>query len=832
MTDKTTATRPPLRAVVVELPAQRTLRPEHLEQLRASGLTDETIELAQLYTEAARQRLADMMDRKGWSHGAAIVFPFYLPGADTPHAYRIRPTTPRIEKRGKKERLVKYDQASSAGQLVYFPPRARLDNGYTDLTRPVVWTEGEKKCLALDQLGYVVVGLCGVWNWGDKKYRKETGGERLYPLIAQHVPIAGREHVIVFDADSRDNDNVMLAAQRLAWHLVAGGATRVTFTCPPDVTTAKGIDDYYAAHGEPAVRSLIGSAQHIEPANPRQPLQHVRQLAALRDSPLPEWLRIPATYEVTKDGALWTDDKRVTGQPIFITRQLYHLVDGDERVELMYPAGEDDWRMLRATRKAVCDTRTMVAELAPLGVPVTSVNASRVVEWLDALAEANRGRTPRVACVDSTGWHRVDGADVFMLDAPIGAAADRMTLDARGDTAGIFRALTPRGSHTAQLDALGRAWNADPVAAIVIAASFAAPLLQPLGVSNFGVHMPGESSRGKTSMLRIAASVYGDPLDQQWCATWNATASGVEARAARLNHLPQCYDEVGAGSDAKSTERQVYALINGSGKVRSGRDLGARSVRAWRTIVISAGERELTDESASTGAQVRCIQLPVGGFGKLTGDEVDALRSACIDNAGNAGRAWLEQLVETDAEGWQTFRELHAHMARELSASTADTLQRRVAGYFATLAVCEVILATELGIGDDSGATMRRAFLGNGSGHERERLDGVADRARELIEALVYSEPDAFPIQRPDGSESSSHGTRRLGFRKGDDVYFVKTLFDEFMRKHGIEPRVVVREWLDRGETVVDGDGHLSKKVKDYPRCVILLAPTKVGQRC
>jgi hypothetical protein len=833
MTDeKTTATRPPLRAVVVSLPTKRTIRAEHAEHLRASGLTDETVELAQLYSESSAQRLADIVGRSSWPTlcGAAIVFPFYRPGASEPHAFRVRPSVARIEKRGKgkKDRTVKYDQAAHHGQLVYFTPRARRDALYADISRPLVWTEGEKKALALDQLGYAVIGLTGVWNWGDKKYKDDTGGERLHPDIAQHVAVAGRESVIVFDADSRDNDQVMLAARRLTGVLLAAGATAVRFTAPPDAA-AKGIDDYYAAHGDAATRALLAAAQPIEPADPKQPLQHARQLAALRDSPLPDWLRVPAAYEVARDGSLWTADERVTGSPLFVTRELFHLVDGDERVELTYAVG-DDWRTLRASRKAVCDSRAMVADLAPFGAPVSSDTAAKLVRWLDAQREANAGDVPRIACVDATGWHHVDGADVFMLDAPIGAAAERLALDARGDGVRALAALRPRGSLDVHCAALRRAWETDPVAAVVIAASFAAPLLRPLGADNFGVHMPGESSRGKSSMLKIAASVYGDPRDPGWLANWNATGAGIEGRAVRLNHLPQCYDEVGSGAaDPKQTERLVYSLINGGGRTRMTREMQLRATQSWQTIVISTGERELTDDMASTGAQVRCVQLPVRRFGELTGEEVDALREECVAHSGSAGRAWVERLVDFPASDWATFRELHALVTRELRAVATDgTLQGRVAAYFATLVVCEVMLAAELQIGDSDGQTMRDAFVGNGAG--RERLAGVADRARELVEAAVFREPDSFPPYAAAESMATRNGRPRLGFRRDDDIYMLKSSFEDLMRAHGLEPRTVIREWLDRGETEVDNDGRLAKKVYGFPRCVVLKPPTKAGQ--
>jgi hypothetical protein len=842
----TDSTKRPQRPVVVPLPAKRTLRPEHLANLRESGLTDETIALAELYSEANRKTLADLVQRSGWpTHcGSAIVFPFYLPGATEPHAYRVRPSNPRIGRKGKP---IKYDQAEAYGSLVYFPPRARSSGAYADITRPAYWTEGEKKTLKLDELGYVVVGLTGVNQWHDVAYKETTGGERLHPQIAQYVTIPGREHVIVFDADAGENDKVMRAAQHLAGVLLAAGATSVRFVTPPDAATAKGIDDYAAAHGDAATRALLETAGPIEPADPKQPLPLVRKLKAYRDAPLPEWLRMPPGYDLRRDGSLWYDDERVTGTPLFVTRELYHATDRDERVELAFGV-DDQWRTLRVSRKAICDARTLVAEVAPFGGRVTSNNAGKLVDWFDALVEANVSQLPRTACVESTGWHRVadaandNGGTIFMLAEPhgpggAGNSGSNIVLDARGDVVTAFAALKPRGDRLDALEqhtaALKRAWHADPIAATVVCAAFAAPLLEPLGAANFGVHLPGESSRGKSSMLKIAASVYGDPENKQWLTSWDATGASIELRAARFNHLPQCYDEVGArGDDARAAEKMVYALINGVGRTRATRDLTVRATRSWHTILLSTGERELADEASSTGAQVRCVQLPVRGFGELTGEQVDELRDACRAFAGHAGRAWVGQLVTVD--DWAPYRELLALATRDLRAQARDPLQGRVAAYYAVLVVCEVMLAAELGIGDDNGATMRAAFHRFATG--RESPVGVAERARELVEHWAYSDPDAFPAleQRSGGGDdlviaNTRSGKARHGFMRDRVLYVFKTSFDSYLKSHGLEPRVVIREWLARGETEVDSDGRLAKRVRigaNSPRCVVLKPPT------
>jgi hypothetical protein len=804
------------RPRVVPLPVKREVSEKHLANLRASGLTDETITLAELYTESHHTLLADLVQRRAWARqwGAALVIPFYLPGGSQPIGYRVRPSNPRVENRGKKQRAVKYDQAEAHGVLVYFTPRARAAGWYGDTGQPVYFCEGEKKALVFDQLGLCCVGLTGVWNWGDTKHKDATGEERLHPAIREHVTVAGRRCVVCFDSDARQNDNVMLAAARLAGMLLRSGAARVLFVCPP-TAEQKGIDDFYAAFGEAVTRQLLESAVDIEPVDPKEPLQKLSKIKSLKEAPIGEDLRLPSDYDVHRDGTLWKlgDDKhgdaKVARGPMLIQRYLDDYYTHEGRLDLCFER-DGRWVSVCVGRKAIADSRTMVAELSIYGAPVTSNNAARLVDWVEDLERVNAGRIDRVACVSRAGWHTIDGERVFVLDTPLSqieSMTERLALDTRGDRRKMFGALKPRGDHDKHVAVLRRAWEADAVAAAMICGALAAPLLEPLGAPNFAIHTPGESSKGKTSMLKIAASVYGDPQSEHWVASWNTTAVGAELRAAVLTDLPQCYDEVGS-TDQQLLERMVYMLINGGGKSRGQRDLQLRETPSWRTVVLSTGERALADDSAATGAQVRVIQLPVNRFGKLHAPEIDELREGCIANAGSLGRAWIEALLGVD--DWAPYREAVRAFTKKLRGyASGDPLLGRVAAYFAVLCVAEGMSAL-LGLGHEEGSTMHQLFLDQG---KRERVRGVAERGIDLVRDWVLSESDTFPeieigvsgLPEP----RSRNGSRALnGFRKDGVLLLIPKQFREFCDKHRLSMREVVREWAERGWLQHDNGRH------------------------
>lgn len=798
---------PRARPTVVELPKKRELSERHLEHLKTSGLTADIAAEAELYTEINNHTIAAMLNRKSFSRlcGNGLVFPFFLPGGAEPIGYRVRPTNPRIVKRNGKERRVKYEQADGSDVLVYFGPRARAGGWYADASRALYWTEGEKKQLVFEMLGLTAVGLTGVFSFADKQHKEESGGEvRLHPHVREHVPVAGRDHVICFDSDAHDNDQVMLAARQLCGQLLAAGARSVKFVTPPPGTAHKGIDDYFAAFGDEPTRALLDASGEIEPVDPKAPLQLACKVRALREAPISDQLRLPEGYEIQRDGTLWKlgdekhGDVKIARSPILIKRYLDDFYSHEARVDICYER-DGIWLALCVGRKALIDSRTMVAEVGSFGAPVTSNSAARLVDWLEDLERVNVGRIERVACVSRSGWHTVDEQRVFVLDRPIFEDDERelpLALDTRGDRKKMFGALAPRGDATKHLEALRRAFAADPICAAVMCGVLAATLLEPLGAPNFAIHLPGDSSRGKTSMLKIGASIFGDPNNASWVASWNTTPVGAELRATTLSDLPQCYDEVGSG-DMAAVERLVYMLVNGDGRTRGRQDVSLRETPSWRTVVVSTGERELADEGTATGAQIRVIQLPVVQFGTLMAAEIDALREACATNAGSFGRQWIEMLLGID--DWSQVRDLYRVATKTLRAHTTDTLQGRVAAYFALLCVAEM-LASRIGLGDANGGTMVKLFADVGS---RESVRPLADRAYELVQGWVMSEPQAFPELEVGGSGNDearqNAGKTRHGFRKEGLLIFIPNSLRSFCDEHRLSVREVVREWKLRG---------------------------------
>jgi putative DNA primase/helicase len=160
-----------------------------LADLRASGLDDATIRAAGIYTERDPTALALILnyDRApSFCTGGGMVFPFFDSEGNRNGYATVKPHQPRI----RDGKPVKYEAPLNEPPHAYISPasRARLNDG----VREVVIVEGIKKALAVEQLGYAVIGLSGVWNW------KVKDEERLQDDL-EGSEWAGRTAYVCFD---------------------------------------------------------------------------------------------------------------------------------------------------------------------------------------------------------------------------------------------------------------------------------------------------------------------------------------------------------------------------------------------------------------------------------------------------------------------------------------------------------------------------------------------------------------------------------------------------------------------------------------------------------
>jgi uncharacterized protein (DUF927 family) len=257
---------------------------------------------------------------------------------------------------------------------------------------------------------------------------------------------------------------------------------------------------------------------------------------------------------------------------------------------------------------------------------------------------------------------------VFVLpEKIIGAAADERVVYQPDGHLPTRSSMHARGTlEDWQRHVAGKA-SGNPVLLFGLAAAFAGPLLRPAGLEGGGFHLHGLTSRGKTTCLQVAGSVWGcgaDPAEapeRAFVRRWNMTANAAEGLAEAHCDCLLVLDEVGE-AQAREFGRLVYQLAGGQGKSRMDRSAALREQYNWRTLLLSSGEVPARDaleaegRRARGGQMVRLLDIPAtvsdedGAIhepGAMTPAEfVTAVKRACAAYYGTAGPAFIEALCE------------------------------------------------------------------------------------------------------------------------------------------------------------------------------------------
>ncbi|NBV62339.1 MAG: DUF927 domain-containing protein [Rhodobacteraceae bacterium] len=149
-----------------------------------------------------------------------------------------------------------------------------------------------------------------------------------------------------------------------------------------------------------------------------------------------------------------------------------------------------------------------------------------------------------------------------------------------------------------------------PVAALMLCASAGSVALEATGAHPFVVDLHGTTSKGKSTALKFAASLWGNPDDQAGLPmSWASTVASIERRAAFLKHMPTFVDDT-KKCPVKEREKLAAVIYGwGVGKARATIG-GVQAVATWRSALLSTGEAPLS-EIAGEHAGLRMRVLPV-----------------------------------------------------------------------------------------------------------------------------------------------------------------------------------------------------------------------------
>lgn len=446
--------------------------------------------------------------------------------------------------------------------------------------------------------------------------------------------------------------------------------------------------------------------------------------------------------------------------PVMPVERLVNIDTGEEKLKLAFRKG-GNWRRIIVS-KTVLANANKVTELAGAGIAVTSQNARSFVEYISNLENLNYDLIPERKSIGRFGYVPDEGFSPFV---------DGLIFDGDANFSAMFQTVRAYGSETKWLETAAEVRSMSVTAKIILAASFASVLLEPLNCLPFFVHLWGvDSGTGKTVALMVAASVWGDPAVGAYVKTFDGTVVGMEKTAAFLNNLPLCLDELQLSKDSKGRSNfDVYKLAQGVGRTRSNRGGGVDMTPTWRNCILTTGESPLTGTASGAGAVNRVIDIECKSSKAVIQDGM-RISNAVKRNYGFAGRKFVAELYKPGVI--DLISERYRALFRDLSDQ--DTTEKQA------MAAAAVILADELACEWIFGGSQRpltvaqiseflasKAAVSAGDRGYKYLCDWVAQNSNKLCQRSENANVDV------------------LGVLEDGYAYIIRSVFDRTMQDAG-----------------------------------------------
>ena len=355
-------------------------------------------------------------------------------------------------------------------------------------------------------------------------------------------------------------------------------------------------------------------------------------------------LTIPYGFKITSAGLFAVKKDRdilISSTPPLITRKLRDAQEINYSYELTYRDGKGKWITCPTfyTGRFLIDNWQILA-LADKGLSIEPKDVALLTTYFNDLlhCDGNFSKIPTSLTYRQTGW--VNDFSVFVYPTD-------------NDSRKVIRPGIPyddlfvrRGNKDIWLKALNTAQEqGGAIVRVVIGTALAAPLCRPLNLPNSQVHTDGQRGLGKTPLLKLAMSIFGNPRGGRLLRTFAATNKHFLEYAMAFNDLPLAVDEretLDARDADKRIEKMIYDFYEGVGNQAQRRDGTSRPVELFGGSRISNGEHPLLKDYDKAGAFKRVLPLHVDNLFNL--DFSRELHTLAENNFGLFGEQWIDYI--------------------------------------------------------------------------------------------------------------------------------------------------------------------------------------------
>ncbi|MDR1196516.1 MAG: DUF927 domain-containing protein [Endomicrobium sp.] len=357
-------------------------------------------------------------------------------------------------------------------------------------------------------------------------------------------------------------------------------------------------------------------------------------------------------------------------------------------------------RFINIPCKILIEARETQKMLVDAGFPMRCCNKS-VIEYLKDIEPKERATQIRRA-----GW--ISDTEYICPSFQIMNSDNKESFFLAGDTNNY--GFSQKGSLEQWQERICKKCEANYILTFALCVGLSGVLLRffpTLGTKI--INFVGKSSIGKTTALRVAASMWGG-LD--FIRQWRATDNAHEGVAEYYNDALMVLDELGQ-IDIKDVSQVIYMFGNERGKSRLTRGATLKKVKEWRLSILSSGEIGIADKIEEGGKKVkggilvRCIDIDVqiseelGIFNTLHDFESGAefsnyLKNQVTEYHGVTAEEFIKGLCGKNSEDIRKhYEDFQQRIFNKFELQNADCQVKRIAETFALFLTAGVLASLD-----------------------------------------------------------------------------------------------------------------------------------------
>ena len=302
----------------------------------------------------------------------------------------------------------------------------------------------------------------------------------------------------------------------------------------------------------------------------------------------------------------------------------------------------------------LADNRSTLSALSRAQIVVSGAYHDRIREFLVAWVKKLQ-KTTEITTHPAFGWAREDGEIIGFSYAGLCHTKDGEEPVSETNQQ-LKRNYAPVGKYEAWREA-ARVQTTQGRAQIdaLMASAFAGPLIEFTDEMGLVMSFMSGSGTGKTSAMRTAQAVWGDPHAE--LQSLQDTPANVGHKLGKLRALPLYWDEVRGEENSLRFAQMVFQVTYGKEKSRMTSNMERRETGTWNTMLIAATNQSILERVADAspdGAagiyRVFEIDMPPIPANSASAVDFGSVIGKVRTNFGHAGLIYSKYLGENHAE--------------------------------------------------------------------------------------------------------------------------------------------------------------------------------------